>query len=107
MDKDYKCLPSEEHTKERGGKNKYEKLNGSQNEVWEHIAYRTSGGLIKEDLLENHNGNIISKNKHIDLISNNHLCAITHQMTQFSIYNIINIHYVIIVGSRKEVYQRD
>jgi len=54
---------------------KYEKLNGSRNEVWENIAYRTSGGLIKEDLLENHSGKIISKNKHIDSTTNNHLSA--------------------------------
>ena len=55
--------------------NKYEKLNGSRNEVWENIAYRTNGGLIKEDLLENQNGKIISKNKHIDSTANNHLAA--------------------------------
>ena len=54
---------------------KYEKLNGSRNEVWENIAYRTTGGLIKEDLLENQNGKIISKNKHIDSTANNHLAA--------------------------------
>jgi len=54
---------------------KYEKLNGSRNEVWQNIAYRTSGGLIKEDLLENRNGKIISKNKHIDSSNNNHLAA--------------------------------
>jgi len=54
---------------------KYEKLNGSRNEVWENIAYRTTGGLIKEDLLENRNGKIISKNKHIDSTVNNHLAA--------------------------------
>jgi len=54
---------------------KYEKLNGSRNEVWKNIAYRTTGGLIKEDLLENRNGKIISKNKHIDSIANNHLAA--------------------------------
>jgi len=55
--------------------NKYEKLNGSRNEVWQNIAYRTTGGLIKEDLLENRNGKIISKNKHIDSSNNNHLAA--------------------------------
>jgi hypothetical protein len=54
---------------------RYEKLNGSRNEVWQNIAYRTTGGLIKEDLLENRNGKIISKNKHIDSIANNHLAA--------------------------------
>jgi hypothetical protein len=53
----------------------YEKLNGSRNEVWQNIAYRTGGGLIKEDLLENRNGKIISKNKHIDSSANNHLAA--------------------------------
>jgi hypothetical protein len=54
---------------------RYEKLNGSRNEVWQNIAYRTTGGLIKEDLLENRNGKIISKNKHIDSSNNNHLAA--------------------------------
>jgi hypothetical protein len=54
---------------------KYEKLTGTRNEVWQNIAYRTAGGLIKDDLLENHNGKIISKNKHIDSSNNNHLAA--------------------------------
>jgi phage anti-repressor protein len=54
---------------------KYEKLTGTRDEVWQNIAYRTTGGLIKDELLENHNGKIISKNKHIDSINNNHLAA--------------------------------
>ena len=54
---------------------KYEKLTGSRKEVWQNIAYKTTGGLIKDDLLENPNGKIISKNKHIDSINNNHLAA--------------------------------
>jgi hypothetical protein len=67
---------SKKYNKEKDGYyHIYEKRNGSRNEVWENIAYRTTGGLIKEDLLENQNGKIISKNKHIDSIANNHLAA--------------------------------
>jgi hypothetical protein len=42
---------------------KYEKLFGTRQEVWDSIAYMTSGQLIKEDLVINHSGKIVSKIK--------------------------------------------
>ncbi len=43
--------------------NKYEKLIGSRQEVWNSIAYKTSGGLTKSELLVNCNGKIVSSIK--------------------------------------------
>lgn len=43
---------------------KYEQLEGSRAQVWHGTAYKTAGGLKKEDLLMNKWGNIVSKNKH-------------------------------------------
>ena len=51
----------------------YDKLNGTREEVWNQIAYKTSGGLTKDDLMENPSGKIISKQKHIESKRNNHL----------------------------------
>ena len=42
---------------------KYEKICGSREDVWNGKAYKTSGGLIKEDLLMHKSGKIISKRK--------------------------------------------
>ena len=42
---------------------KYNKLSGTRQEVWDSIAYRTPGGLIKDDLHMNSNGVIVSKIK--------------------------------------------
>ena len=42
---------------------KYEKLCGSREDVWNGKAYKTTGGLIKEDLLMHKSGKIISKRK--------------------------------------------
>ena len=42
---------------------KYEKIRGSREDVWNGKAYKTSGGLIKEDLLMHKSGKIISKRK--------------------------------------------
>ena len=42
---------------------KYEKICGSREEVWNGKAYKTTGGLIKEDLLMHKSGKIISKRK--------------------------------------------
>jgi hypothetical protein len=41
----------------------YEKLCGSREEVWNCKAYKTSGGLIKNDLMINKTGKIVSKKK--------------------------------------------
>ncbi len=50
---------------------KYEKICGSREEVWNGKAYKTSGGLIKEDLLINKSDKIISKRKCILETNNN------------------------------------
>ena len=42
----------------------YEILCGSRAQVWHGTAYKTSGGLTKEHLLQNKNGRIVSKKKH-------------------------------------------
>lgn len=49
----------------------YEKLSGSRNEVWSEKAYRTSGNLVKSDLMMNQKGAIISKKKSISESINN------------------------------------
>jgi len=43
---------------------KYEMLEGSRAQVHHGTAYKTSGGLTKDDLLQNKNGRIVSKKKH-------------------------------------------
>jgi hypothetical protein len=43
---------------------KYEILEGSRAQVHHGTAYKTSGGLTKEHLLQNKNGRIVSKKKH-------------------------------------------
>lgn len=42
---------------------KYEKLFGTRQEVWDSIAYMTTGQLIKENFIINKDGKIVSKNK--------------------------------------------
>jgi hypothetical protein len=42
---------------------KYEKLTGTRQEVWDSVAYMTSGQLLKEDLEINKSGKVISKIK--------------------------------------------
>ena len=49
---------------------KYEKLFGSRQEVWDSIAYMTSGQLIKADLVINHSGKVVSKIKSEENINN-------------------------------------
>ena len=48
----------------------YELLEGTRTDVWNGKAYKTAGGLIKNDLLVNKDGKIVSKCKYIDGISN-------------------------------------
>lgn len=43
---------------------KYPELFGSRSQVWNGTAYKTSGGLTKEDLLMNKWGRIVSEKKH-------------------------------------------
>ena len=43
---------------------KFKILTGSRAQVWHSTAYKTTGGLLKEDLLKNKHGEIVSKKKH-------------------------------------------
>ena len=43
---------------------KFKLLTGSRAQVWHSTAYKTTGGLLKEDLLKNKHGEIVSKKKH-------------------------------------------
>ena len=43
---------------------KFESLVGSRAQVWHGTAYKTSGSLKKNDLVQNKNGRIVSKAKH-------------------------------------------
>lgn len=43
---------------------KYELLEGSRAQVWHETAFRTSGGLKKNDLMMNKHGRIVSALKH-------------------------------------------
>jgi hypothetical protein len=51
----------------------YEKMCGSREDVWNCKAYKTTGGLIKNDLLINTLGKIVSKKKCIQETSYNRL----------------------------------
>ena len=42
----------------------FELLIGTRAQVWHGTAYKTSGGLCKSDLMQNHAGRIVSKAKH-------------------------------------------
>lgn len=42
----------------------YPTLEGSRAQVWHGTAYKTSGGLTKNDLMMNKHGRIVSKRKH-------------------------------------------
>ena len=43
---------------------KYETLTGSRAQVMHGTAYKTTGDLTKNDLIQNKNGRIVSKKKH-------------------------------------------
>ena len=43
---------------------KYEMLEGSRAQVYHGTAYKTSGGLKKDEIMMNKNGRIVSKSKH-------------------------------------------
>ena len=51
----------------------YQKNEGTRQEVWDGIAYQTSGLLRKHDLIMNKNGKLISKKKCIAAALQNHL----------------------------------
>ena len=43
---------------------RYETLYGSRAQVWHQTAFKTSGGLERNELMQNKNGRIVSKKKH-------------------------------------------
>ena len=43
---------------------KYKFLEGTRAQVFHGTAYKTSGGLLKNNLIQNKNGRIVSKRKH-------------------------------------------
>ena len=51
----------------------YQKNEGTRQEVWDGIAYQTTGLLHKHDLIMNKNGKIVSKKKCITAALQNHL----------------------------------
>ena len=51
----------------------YQKNEGTRQEVWDGIAYQTTGLLHKHDLIMNKNGKIVSKKKCITASLQNHL----------------------------------
>jgi len=51
----------------------YEMLIGTRAQVWHGTAYKTSGGLTKNDLLQNKNGRIVSRAKHATAKKENRL----------------------------------
>ena len=44
---------------------KFQLLEGSRAQVWHGTAYKTPGGLTREQLLKNKHGEIVSKKKHL------------------------------------------
>ena len=62
-----------------------EKICGSREEVWNGKAYKTTGGLIKENLLMHKSGKIISKRKCIQETNYNRfiICGVNKDKTNF------------------------
>ena len=60
----------------------YEKCFGSREDVWNCKAYKTTGGLIKNDLMINTCGKIVSKKKsiHETIINRFEKCGINKNM---------------------------
>ena len=44
---------------------KFQLLEGSRAQVWHGTAYKTPGGLTREQLLKNKHGEIVSRKKHL------------------------------------------
>jgi hypothetical protein len=51
----------------------FENLEGSRAQVWHGTAFKTPGGLKKDDLIMNKNGRIVSKKKHATAKRDNRL----------------------------------
>jgi len=66
------------YTKSANGKyivsgKSFEMLIGTRAQVWHGTAYKTTGGLIKSDILQNKNGRIVSRSKHASAKRENRL----------------------------------
>lgn len=59
MRKQHKAADGKYHI----GNNVFENLVGSRAQVYHGTAYKTSGGLLKKDLVQNKRGRIVSKRK--------------------------------------------
>lgn len=62
----------------------YDKLNGPREEVFNEIAFRTTGGLTKEDIVVNKNGKLVSKRKCIYETNNNKLEQVNSKRRKLS-----------------------
>ena len=62
-----------------GGK-AYEILLGTRQEVWDGIAYKTAGQLIKSDLTIGSNGNVVSKKKFVSATKENRIMIYMKQI---------------------------
>jgi hypothetical protein len=51
----------------------YEALIGTRAQVWHGTAYKTSGGLTKNNIMQNKNGRIVSRAKHASAKRENRL----------------------------------
>ena len=56
--------------------NTYKKNHGTREEVWNGIAYRSEGGLFKEDFILNKENKIVSKKKFISSKEENRLANV-------------------------------
>jgi len=65
------CMDKPNQRHEKTVNKIYEKICGSREDVWNCKAYKTSGGLTKNDLILNKYGKIVSKKKCIQETSNN------------------------------------
>jgi len=65
------------------GNTKYDLLMGTREEVWDGIAYKTTGGLIKTDLIINNLGKIVSLNKSVYEKKSNRLEQVNALKTTF------------------------
>ena len=61
------------------GSYKYAKYIGSREEVWNNVAYKTGGDLIKADLLINKEGKIVSKKKFLTESQSGRLEAVNQE----------------------------
>ncbi len=74
----------------------YKLLEGTRSDVWNGNAYKTSGGLIKNDLLVNKDGKIVSKSKSIEGTINNKLALICTVLGLCEIVELDVINIIII-----------